>query len=521
MLGAPATPDQTEYLRFGASYSLIIHCNSSKWLPQGCSNSRRLLRSAPRELEYGFTSPDFGEYTERWSTEAEGDILVVVVPGCQKDVATVVKFANLFDLPFLAINRGHGTPSALGTIKHGVLVKMFNLDAIGIAADGKSATMGGGVYVDQALAKLAESNKRLVPVVASAWLVLVLEEVLEGREYCRLGAADGLKLTALVPRYMGYAGLISDNIIEMNVVTADGSEVKVSQSSNSDLYWGMRGAGHNYGIVTQFKHKIFDYPKGQDTYYVTYFFTGSQLEVFFAQLNRLLDNGNLPKDVNTYTLYLLNPFINPKPVILFQLYYFGTAADALPYLQPFLDLKPIIISNATTAYKNLAQETGTGIDGPICAPGMAKAIFPVGLKQFNIDANRQIYQLFSDMVIQTPALNGTIVQFEGYALQGMKAIDPASSAYAHREDNILVSFTTSYSPSPANHDAAVRYGRQARQIWVDGQKPRALNAYTNYAYGDETLQQVYGYEPWRLQRLRALKKKWDPKGKFNFYNPIV
>ena len=69
---------------------------------------------------------------------------------------------------------------------------------------------------------------------------------------------------------------------------------------------------------------------------------------------------------------------------------------------------------------------------------MAKALFPVGLKQFNIDANRQIYQLFSDMVIQTPALNGTFVQFEGYALQGMKAIDPASSAYAHREDNILV-----------------------------------------------------------------------------------
>ena len=149
-------------------------------------------------------------------------------------------------------------------------------------------------------------------MVASAWLVLVLEEVLEGKEYCRLGAGDGLKLTAVAPRYMGYTGLISDNIIEMDVVTADGSEVKVSQSSNSDLYWGMRGAGHNYGIVTQFKHKIFDYPKGQNTYYVTYFFTGNQLEVFFEQLNRLLDNGNLPKDVNTYTLYLLNPFIDPK-----------------------------------------------------------------------------------------------------------------------------------------------------------------------------------------------------------------
>ncbi len=37
------------------------------------------------------SSPEFGEYTERWSTEAEGDILVVVAPGCRKDIATVVR----------------------------------------------------------------------------------------------------------------------------------------------------------------------------------------------------------------------------------------------------------------------------------------------------------------------------------------------------------------------------------------------------------------------------------------------
>lgn len=125
-------------------------------------------------------------------------------------------------------------------------------------------------------------------------------------------------------------------------------------------------------------------------------------------------------------------------MILFQLYYFGTPAQALPYLQPFLDLKPIVVSNATTAYKTLAHATGTGLGDPVCAPGKAQTAFPVGLKEYNIAANRKIYQLFSDIVNQTPALNSSFVQFEGYALQGMKAIDPASSAYAHRDDNILV-----------------------------------------------------------------------------------
>ncbi|KAL8646384.1 MAG: hypothetical protein Q9210_006173, partial [Variospora velana] len=452
------------------------------------------------------SSLEFGEYTERWSIAAEGDILVVVVPGCQRDVATAVsrfpnqqflqsltyakvKFANSFNLPFLAINRGHGTPSALGTIKHGVLIKMTSLDSIDIAADGNTATMGGGVYTDQALAKLAESNKVC------------------GTE------------PHLLDVYMGYAGLISDNIVEMDVVTANGSEIKVSATSNPDLYWGMRGAGHNFGIVTKFQYKIFDYPKGQDTYYVTYFFTEDKLEAFFKQLNQLLNDGNMPKDINTYALYLINPSISPQPVILFQLYYFGTPDQALPYVQPFLNLDPVIASNATTAYKNLAHEaTGTGVGDPLCAGGTTKAFYSAGLKRYNVAANRMVYEVFSDMVTRAPALNGSFVQFEGYALQGMEAVDEASSAYAHREDNHLVSFTTVYPPSPANDAAALEYGRQARRIWAEGETPpRELSVYTNYAFGDESVQQIYGYEPWRLRRLRALKEKWDPRDDLVFH----
>ncbi|KAL9018643.1 MAG: hypothetical protein Q9185_004054 [Variospora sp. 1 TL-2023] len=450
-------------------------------------------------------SPEFGEYTERWSKAAEGDILVVVLPGCQRDVATAVKFANSFNLPFLAIGRGHGTPSPLGTIKNGVLIKITSLDSINIAADGKTATMGGGVYVDQVLAKLAESNK--VCATGSCGCVGMIGP--------GLGGGFG--------KYMRYAGLMSDNIVEMDVVTANGSEIKVSATSHPDLYWGMRGAGHNFGIVTKFQYKIFDYPKGQDTYYVTYIFTDDKLESFFTQLNWLLNDRNLPKDITTYALYILNPSISPKPVILFQLYYFGTPDQALPYAQPFLDLQPASVSNATTAYKNLAHEaTGTGVGDPICAGGSTKAFFSAGLKRYNVTANRMVYEVFSEMMVHAPALNGSIVQFEGYTLQGVDVVDEASSAYPHREDNVLVSFTVFYPPSPSNDAAALKYGSQARRIWTEGETPaRKLSVHTNFAFGYETLQQIYGYEPWRLERLLALKKEWDPRGRFAFYNPLV
>lgn len=47
-----------------------------------------------------------------------------------------------------------------------------------------------------------------------------------------------------------------------------------------------------------------------------------------------------------------------------------------------------------------------------------------------------------------------------------------------------------------------------------------MHTYVNYAHGDETLQELYGYEAWRVSRLESLKSKYDPKGHFSFYAPI-
>jgi hypothetical protein len=47
-----------------------------------------------------------------------------------------------------------------------------------------------------------------------------------------------------------------------------------------------------------------------------------------------------------------------------------------------------------------------------------------------------------------------------------------------------------------------------------------LYAYVNYANGEEGLEAMYGYEGWRLDRLRALKGEYDPLGRFSWYAPI-
>jgi hypothetical protein len=62
--------------------------------------------------------------------------------------------------------------------------------------------------------------------------------------------------------------------------------------------------------------------------------------------------------------------------------------------------------------------------------------------------------------------------------------------------------------------------REVRRVLVEGSEEGRLNAYVNYASGDESMPELYGHEPWRLEKLRRLKAKYDPQGRFNFYAPI-
>jgi FAD/FMN-containing dehydrogenase len=95
----------------------------------------------------------------------------------------------------------------------------------------------------------------------------------------------------------GRFGLVSDNLVEARVVLANGSAVTASVSSNPDLFWALKGAGHNFGIISEFRQNIYN-SEPQEQWVVTEsFFTQDKLEALVQIMNSLTDHGKNPYPV--------------------------------------------------------------------------------------------------------------------------------------------------------------------------------------------------------------------------------
>ena len=102
-----------------------------------------------------------------------------------------------------------------------------------------------------------------------------------------------------VGRYQGIHGLIIDNLLSVNLITAAGDQITVSATENSDLFWGIRGAGMNFGVITSATYKVADLTNSGQVQDADFVFTASQNVSFFNALASL--QGTLPPELSLLT----------------------------------------------------------------------------------------------------------------------------------------------------------------------------------------------------------------------------
>lgn len=317
----------------------------------------------------------------------------------------------------------------------------------------------------------------------------------------------------------GRYGLITDQLISARVVLANGTAISVDSTKNPDLYWGLKGAGHNFGIVTSVNFQVYDSTPDIDGFATaTYTFTQDKLEAVFSIANQWLAAKNRPVELTHYGIFASNPTVDTKnPVIVFLVYWQGSGEIPTQYTQPLEKLNPVNIVKKHVDLLEANAITGASEDGPACARGNARQTFPVDLDKWDTGNLRKVMDIFTSF---PPALNNSAMLLEGFATNRVLEIPAASTAYPFRGQVLLASPLFTYPAGNRQLDAQVaKLGQQIRTTLLRG-TGLGLRAYVNYANGDEDQRAVFGYEPWRLDRLRALKKSYDPQGRFNFYGPI-
>lgn len=77
-----------------------------------------------------------------------------------------------------------------------------------------------------------------------------------------------------------------------------------------------------------------------------------------------------------------------------------------------------------------------------------------------------------------------------------------------------------YAPDATPDPISIQASKDIRKIIYEADGCAEMHACANYAHGDESLQEMYGYEDWRRWDLKEAKRKYDPHGRFSFYAPI-
>jgi FAD/FMN-containing dehydrogenase len=167
-----------------------------------------------------------------WNGDIARQPALIARPTSNQDVAAAIRFAREQGLELGIRGGGHGFAGA-AVVEGGLTIDLSRLASVRVDPEARRAFVGGGAAWAAVDAATAEHGLAVV-----------------GGTVSHTGVA-GLTLTGGVGWLSPLHGLSCDNLVAATLVTADGRTVAASEENEPELFWGLRGAGTNFGVVTE------------------------------------------------------------------------------------------------------------------------------------------------------------------------------------------------------------------------------------------------------------------------------
>jgi hypothetical protein len=321
-----------------------------------------------------------------------------------EEVSKLVKFASDNKLDLAVKGGGHSTGGTSST-EGGLAIDLSGMRNVRVDQDSKLIVAQGGAHwadVDN-----AAIEKGLATVGGTV-------------NHTGIG---GLTLGGGMGWLTGLYGTTIDNLVAAKVVVADGRILSVSENENTDLYWAIRGAGHNFGVVVEFT--IQGHDQTNEVFAGGLVFTSDKLVAVVDGFNVRMKTSN-PKAAGI--LVFAKPPHMPTAVVVVNLFYNGDQAAAEEYFKFLFDLQPV----ANTA-KMMPYNHVNGLLNPMATHGRRKALKVVTLTN-QVDAAfvQELFNEYLQAIEKDPDLSATFMAIEFYDLDKIQSVPIESTAFANR-----------------------------------------------------------------------------------------
>ncbi len=399
------------------------------------------------------------------------------------DVVAAVAFARKHGL-IVAVRSGGHSVAGLSICADGILIDLGGLKRIEVDAAARTARAGGGVLWGEFDAATQQHG---------------------------LHTPGGRVTTTGVGGFTtggGYGwtsskhGLTCDNLLSAEVVLADGRVVRASEDENADLFWGIRGGGGNFGIVTEFEYRL--HPLGPIVLAGLALWPIERAAEVMRAWRDYVDRA--PHELSTACVVITappEPFVpesmQGKVALGMAAMYVGDPEPGAKIMQPIKDLGPAV---------DLIQ--------PMPYTAFQAMIDPMAPKGFRSYWRGEYLQSLSDAAIDMfvqhapahAAAGAPLTQVIVFRIgQGVTAFPDEATAFSHRDAQYMFHPITMWQ-APADDERLIA----ATRTFCEAMRPFSTGAeYLNFTPEDR-VRDAYGAG--KYQRLVALKDKYDPGNLF-------